>query len=502
MGSFSSIRDNVLSMSGIRKEFPGVVALDNVQFDLYRGEVHVVLGENGAGKSTLMKILSGAYQQDAGKIMLLGHDIVIRGPRHAQELGIAIIYQELNLVPHLTVAENIFLGREPALFGVLDQSKLFELAQAQLDQVRMSIDVRARVRDLSVAQQQMVEVAKALSLQAKILIMDEPTSALTEREIQELFTTIRRLKEQGVSIIYISHRIEEIFRIGDRVTVLRDGKYVGTYAVAEVTKPFLIRQMVNRELKEQFPKAKAQVGEEVLRVEQLTRKGVLNDISFSLRRGEVLGIAGLLGAGRTELARAIFGLDTIDSGAIYVDGKRCEITSPRAAIDHGIAFLTEDRRTQGLVLKLSVKENILLPSMDLICRRGIIDTEAEKIIATRYADDLRIKTPSIDQRVLFLSGGNQQKVVVSKWLSTNARVLIFDEPTRGIDIGAKVEIYQLMNRLTAEGAAIIMISSELPEVLGMSDRILVMHQGKITGEFTAEEATQEKILHCALGTYN
>lgn len=495
--------DIILEMKHIGKTFPGVVALDDVHFELRKGEVHIVLGENGAGKSTLMKILSGAYQKSQGQIILQGREIEIRNPKHAQELGISIIYQEFNLIPHLTAGENIFLGREPTISaGVIHQKSIFEAAQTILNDLGVEINARQLVKDLGVAQQQMVEVAKALSLNAKILIMDEPTSALTEHEIKELFATIHKLKENGVSIIYISHRLEELFEIGDRVTVLRDGKYIGTYNIKEVSKPELIRMMVNRELTEQFPKQKAKIGEEILRVENLKREGVLKNISFSLCRGEVLGISGLLGSGRTELARAIFGVDKIDSGRIYVKSQLQKIKSPRNAINLGIGFLTEDRKSQGLFLILPVKENICLPSVDRLSKLGIMNAKEEEQQAYHYLKELRIKTPSLNQKVMFLSGGNQQKVVLSKWLCCQADIFIFDEPTRGIDVGSKVEIYQLMNRLTEAGVAIIMISSELPEILGMSDRILVMHQGKITGEFTTEEATQEKILHCALGGGN
>jgi len=345
----------------------------------------------------------------------------------------------------------------------------------------------------------MVEVAKALSVDAKILIMDEPTSALTEQEIKELFAAIRRLLKKGVSIIYISHRLEELFEIGDRVTILRDGKYIGTHRVDDITKPELIHMMVNRELTEQFPKQKAKRGKELLRLESVKKKGILYDINFSLYSGEILGISGLLGSGRTELARAIFGADRIDSGSVYVKGKPTKIKGPRNAINLDIGFLTEDRKSQGLVLNLSVKENICLPSVDRFSRLGVVNTKKESTAAKRYIKELRIKTPGMNQKVMYLSGGNQQKVIISKWLCTEVDILIFDEPTRGIDVGSKVEIYELMNQLTASGVAIIMISSELPEILGMSDRILVMHQGKLAGEFTAEEATQEKILHMALG---
>jgi len=481
----------VLEMRHIRKTFPGVVALD---------DVHILLGENGAGKSTLMKILSGAYQKSAGQIILDGAEVEIRNPRHAQTLGISTIYQEFNLIPHLSVGENIFLGREPArLPGLIDQRTIFQEATRALTALGLTLSPRKLVKELRVAEQQMVEVAKALSLDARILIMDEPTAALTEHEIGELFATIRRLKDKGRSIIYISHRMEELFEIGDRVTVLRDGRSVGTYDVRGINKSELIRLMVNRELTELFPKERATRGQEVLRVEGLGTKGGLKDISFSLHKGEVLGIAGLLGAGRTELARAIFGLDKISTGTIYLKGKSQKIDSPRRAINSGIGFLTEDRKSQGLVLPLSVKANLCLSSIDKFSRWGIMDTKEEQQAAGRYVKELRIRTPSIDQKVVFLSGGNQQKVVLSKWLCSQAEVFVFDEPTRGIDVGAKAEIYQLMNRLTASGVAIIMISSELLEVLGMSDRILVMRGGRITGEFSAEDATQEKILQCALG---
>lgn len=490
----------ILQMRNIKKTFPGVVALDNVNFDLRRGEVHILLGENGAGKSTLMKILSGAYQKTSGEIYLDGKKVEIKNPKHAQELGISIIYQEFNLVPHLTAAENIFLGREKEILpGIIDQKHLFEASQKLLDDLGVAINSRKLIKELGVAEQQMVEVAKALSLDAKILIMDEPTSALTEHEIAQLFSTIRNLKQKGVSIIYISHRMEELFEIGDRVTVLRDGKYIGTHNIQEISRDELIRMMVNRELKEQFPKQPAEPGEEILRVENLTRRGVLHNISFSLRRGEILGISGLLGSGRTELARAIFGVDKIDSGKIYINGQLKKVNSPRSAINLGIGYLTEDRKTQGLILILSVKENISLPNLDRISSFGVLDLSKEENTALKFIHELRIKTPGIHQKVMYLSGGNQQKVVLSKWLGCQTDILIFDEPTRGIDVGSKVEIYQLMNKLTAQGVGIIMISSELPEILGMSDRILVMHQGRIKGEFSTEEATQEKILKCALG---
>jgi ribose transport system ATP-binding protein len=490
----------VLEMRHIRKTFPGVVALDDVDFELRRGEVHILLGENGAGKSTLMKILSGAYQKSDGQIVLDGAEVEIKNPKHAQTLGISTIYQEFNLISHLPIGENIFLGREPVRFGgLIDQGAILLEAKKALNGLGLALDPRRLVKDLRVAEQQMVEVAKALSLDARILIMDEPTAALTEHEISELFDTIRRLKKNGVAIVYISHRMEELFEIGDRVTVLRDGRSVGTYDVREMSKSELIRLMVNRELTELFPKVHTTRGPEVLRVEGLCTKSGLKDISFSLHKGEVLGVAGLLGAGRTELARAIFGLDKISSGSIYVNGVAQKMSSPRAAIKSGIGFLTEDRKSQGLVLPLSVERNLCLSSVDKFSRWGIMNSREERKEAGRYVEDLRIKTPSLDQKVVFLSGGNQQKVVLSKWLCSQAEVFIFDEPTRGVDVGAKAEIYQLMNRLTASGVAIMMISSELLEVLGMSDRVMVMRGGRIAGEFSDGEYTQERILQCALG---
>ena len=487
-------------MREIRKTFPGVVALDGVDFRLRRGEVHILLGENGAGKSTLMKILSGAYQKTAGRITLDGDEVEIRNPAHAQGLGVSTIYQEFNLVPHLSVGENIFLGREPLrAFGLIDRRAVNRRASEILSGLGLDLDPRRAVKGLRVAEQQMVEVAKALSLDARVLIMDEPTAALAEHEIKELFAAIRGLKEKGVSIVYISHRMEELFEIGDRVTVLRDGRSVGTFDVRETDKFELIRLMVNRDLTELFPKEHAERGAEVLRVEGLTTRSGLRDVSFTLHKGEVLGIAGLLGAGRTELARAVFGLDKLEGGTVKIKGESRRIGSPRAAINAGLGFLTEDRKAQGLVLPLSVKDNLCLPSVDKFTAFGFVDGKRERRAAERYVKELRIRTPGLDQKVVYLSGGNQQKVVLSKWLCSEAEVFIFDEPTRGVDVGAKAEIYQLMNRLAASGVAIIMISSELPEILGMSDRILVMRAGSVACEFDAKEATQEKILECALG---
>jgi ribose transport system ATP-binding protein len=497
-GSRTSARTALL-MEGIRKTFPGVIALDGVHLDVRKGEAHVLLGENGAGKSTLMKILGGALTRDAGDIIIEGEPVAITDPRHAQALGIGVIYQELHLIPHLTVGENILLGREPmGVGGLIDQQRLHREAQIVLDDLRAGIDSRTPVNSLSIAQQQVVEIARAMSLRARILVMDEPTSALTESEIRTLFDTIRRLKESGVAIIYISHRLEEIFVIGDRVTVLLDGKNVGTFDLDTVTRPELVRLMANREIKEHFPRVRTEHGEEILRVEHLSRPGILNDISLTLHRGEILGIAGLMGSGRTELARAIFGLDRPTSGKVSVKGAPSRRMTPARAIRRGIGFLTEDRKSQGLILKLSVKENIVLASLDRMSAFGVVRTREEDSAATRFVDELRIRTPSIGQRVMALSGGNQQKVLLSRWLCSQAEIFIFDEPTRGIDVGAKVEIYRLMNRLTEQGAGVLMISSDLPEILGMSDRILVMRSGAVVAELDAADATQEAVLRHAL----
>jgi ribose transport system ATP-binding protein len=488
-----------LEMRGIRKSFPGVAALDGVDLVVSKGEVHVLLGENGAGKSTLMKVLSGALKKDAGEIRLDGRAVEIESPRHAQRLGISIIYQELNLVPQLSAAENIFLGKEPRRFGIVDRRRMRLAAERLLSGLAVRIDPRTPVRELGIAQQQMVEVAKALSENARLLIMDEPTSALTQSEIDELFKTIERLVSQGTAIVYISHRMEEVTRIGHRVSVLRDGRHVATRRVSEVSIGELIRLMANRELTEHYPRRRTPPGDELLRVEALRRAGVLHDVSFSLRAGEVLGIAGLLGAGRTELARAIVGADRPDSGRVLIRGKELRARQPGDAIRRGIGFLPEDRKTQGLVLGLSVLRNLALPSTERLARAGIVNGAREASLAGRQVDELRIKTPGLAQRVRLLSGGNQQKLVLGKWLAADAQILIVDEPTRGIDVSAKVEIYELMNRLTAAGAAILMISSDLPEVLGMSDRILVMRAGRVQAEFEAARASQEQVLHAALG---
>jgi ribose transport system ATP-binding protein len=486
-------------MRGIRKAFPGVLALDAVDFDLRRGEVHVLLGENGAGKSTLMKVLSGALRKDAGEVELDGVGVEIEGPRHAQELGIRTIYQELNLVPGLGAAANIFLGAERQRLGLLDRRGQREAAGRLLGELGVSLDPEVPVAELGIAQQQMVEVAKALSGEARVLVMDEPTSALTEAEIAQLFAAIARLAERGTSVVYISHRLEEVARVGHRVTVMRDGRHVATRPAAELTVREMVRLMAGRELKDHYPRKRPPAGEELLRVEGLGRGTALRDVSFVLRRGEIVGVAGLLGAGRTELARAIVGAEPAERGRVFVRGRLVRARRPSDTLSRGLGFLPEDRKTQGLVLPLSVRANLALPSTRRLARAGVVDAGRERALAAREVDSLRIKTPGPEQRVGLLSGGNQQKVVLGKWMAAKAEILVMDEPTRGIDVAAKVEIYELMNRLTAEGKGILMISSELPEVLGMSDRILVMRQGRLVAEMEAAGATQEAVLHAALG---
>jgi len=490
----------LLQMIGVQKRFPGVVALDGVDLDLLAGEVHILLGENGAGKSTLMKILSGAQRKDAGEIRVSGISANIDSPRAARDLGISIIYQELTLVPQLNASANVFLGKEITTpLGLLDGEAMKARTAELLNGLGIRLDMEVPVGRLGIAEQQMIEVAKALSENARILVMDEPTSALTAAEIDQLFKAIARLLERGVGIVYISHRMNEVERIGHRVSVLRDGRKIGTYDPKEVAIEELIRLMVGRPIGDHFPRRRSEPGAEVLSVRGLSRGHALHDVSFSLRRGEILGISGLLGAGRTELARALFGADRSDSGTIAVKGRIAFVRSPADGIAAGVGLLPEDRKTQGLVLGLSVRENIALTSAHRLSRFGLIDEKLESALSQKYVDELRIKTPFIEQRAGALSGGNQQKIVLGKWLATGVDVLIMDEPTRGIDVAAKVEIYELMNRLTADGAGIVMISSELPEILGMSDRILVMRAGRLVSEFAARNASQETLLAAALG---
>lgn len=501
MSATAVIAPPALEMRRITKTYPGVRALSDVDFEARSGEVHALVGENGAGKSTLIKILAGAQPKDSGEIYIDGRPVHIDTPQQAMDLGISVIYQEFNLVPYLNVAENIFLGREPraALPGFVDFGTMYREAQKIIDRLGVRLNVHTPVYRLSVAQQQMVEIGKATSRKSRIIVMDEPSATLTEHELQNLFSLIRQLRAEGVAIIYISHRLEEIFQVCDRVTVLRDGHRIATADIGSITREEIIRWMVGRELQQMILKETAEVREPALVVRRLRRRGVLHDIDLTARRGEVLGIAGLVGAGRTELARAIFGADPIDGGEIELFGKLVRIRSPEDAIRHGIGLVTEDRKAQGLVLGMAVRENVTLANLPAVSAFGFIQIGREREVARKYVEDLAVKTPTIEQTVQNLSGGNQQKVVLAKWLFTNSKVLIFDEPTRGIDVGAKTEIYQLMNALARRGVAIIMISSELPEVLGMSDRILVMHEGRIAGEFSRAEATQEKIMHLATG---
>jgi ribose transport system ATP-binding protein len=493
--------DIVLALNGITKEFPGVIALEDVQFDLRSGEVHAICGENGAGKSTLMKIVSGVYQPTAGHIFYKGREVRFSSPLESEHAGIAIIHQELNLVPHLSVAENIYLAREPRRGFLVDRRKLREDSQRCLDRLGIDISPNEEVRNLSVAQCQMVEIAKALSLNAEVLIMDEPTSSLTEQETSLLFKVIRDLKAAGVGIVYISHRLDEMDEIVDRVTVLRDGRYVSTDDFASITVDEIVSRMVGRALEDKFPDRTSAPSEDVLlSVKGLTREGIFSDINFTLKRGEILAFAGLMGAGRTEVARSIFGAEPADSGTIEYLGRELSIHSPRDAIAEGFAYLSEDRKSQGLAIKMTVAANMVLANMKAVSDRlGVINQARHAEAANRYVDLLSIKTPSIEQPVRLLSGGNQQKIIVGKWLFSESRILFFDEPTRGIDVGAKFAIYKIMDELAAQGVGVVLISSELPEIFGMSDRVAVFHQGKINAIFNTRETSQEEVMHYASG---
>ena len=491
----------IVAMQRVTKAFAGVRALDNCRFDLFAGEVHALMGENGAGKSTLMKVLAGVYEKDAGEILIDGRPVEIPNPRAAQALGIGIIHQELNLMNHLSAAQNIFIGREPrGRFGLLlDEAALNRQASRVFERMRLQLDPRTPVGELTVAKQQMVEIAKALSFESRVLIMDEPTAALNSAEIAELFRIIRELKAQGVAIVYISHKMDELKQISDRVTVMRDGQYIATVPTASTPIDAIITMMVGRQLDDIEPhrQSSSQNGT-VLEVKGLNRGSVIRDVSFHLRRGEILGLAGLMGAGRTEVARAVFGADRIDSGEIRVHGLPVSIRSPRDAMAHGIGYLSEDRKQLGLATGLDVETNIVLPCLERFLTAGLwLDQRAMREAAAGFVKRLDIKTPSVEQQVRLLSGGNQQKIVIAKWLLRDCDILFFDEPTRGIDIGAKSEIYKLLNTLADQGKAIVMISSELPEILRMSHRILVMCEGRITGELSAREASQERIMQLA-----
>lgn len=489
----------LISARNITKTFPGVKALDDVHFDLYPGEVHVLLGENGAGKSTLMKILAGAYVPDEGEVIIDGEKVTDFSPRVAQHLGVSIIYQEFNLIPYMNVAQNIFLGRFPKKGGLLNHKKLHADAKVLLAGLNMNVDTESLVIELSTAQQQMVEVAKSLSIKSKILIMDEPTSSLTERETEQLFSTIHHLTSQGIGIVYISHRLPELQEVGDRVTVLRDGQFIDTKNVSDVTVDDLVNMMVGRSVDQMFDRDYQTRGKEFLRVENLSSGKRLKNVSMDLYSGEIVGFAGLVGAGRTDLARAIFGVDKFDSGRIFLYEEEITNQSSAYMVEKGVSLLPEDRKHHGLALILPVAENIVMASLDQLFPGKYVKKSKEKEIAMEYVEDLRIATPSTTQLAEYLSGGNQQKVVLAKWLCTKAKIFIFDEPTRGIDVGAKAEIHAFMNLLVKEGAAVLMISSELPEVIGMSDRIYVMCEGEIVAEIPHDQATQELIISYAVG---
>jgi ribose transport system ATP-binding protein len=496
------MQDVILEVEGVSKSFPGVKALDQVSFDLRRGEVHALVGENGAGKSTLMKILSGVYQPDEGVIRFKGQAVSFRDSTHARDSGIGIIYQELNLVPHLSVAANIFIGREPLTrLRTLDEKKMNREAVSILERLNLRIDPTIRLNRLPISKQQMVEIAKSLSFDSEVLIMDEPTSALTESEIDELFTVIHTLRDRGVAIIYISHRLEELKHIVDRISIFRDGRYVSTDAYASLTMDTIVNRMVGRTLEQKFPtRHNVPTTEKILEVRNIVRPGVLHDISFDLYRGEILGFAGLMGAGRSELARAIFGADPIESGTVAMNGKRLTSLSPSASIRAGIAYLSENRKQEGLAVRMKVAENVTLANMGGVSSAlGVISRRRELNACQRYVEELAIRTPSLLQVVNNLSGGNQQKVVVAKWLFCDSKILIFDEPTRGIDVGTKFAIYELIERLAREGVGIIMISSELPEILGMTDRVIVLHEGSLEATLATKNTTQEEILNFAAG---
>lgn len=501
--SFNEVNNmggKLLEMKGVTKRFPGVYALKGVDFELEGGEVHALLGENGAGKSTLMKILNGIYSIDEGKIFIKGNGVQITGVKDAQKYGISIIHQEISLVPYLTIAENIYLGREPLTkAGFIDKRTMYENAQKFLDDFDLGLSAKTIIHTLNVAQQQMIEIIKAVSFHSKIIVMDEPTSSLTEKEVDFLFKTIRNLKEQGVGMVYISHRMNELFEITDRITVMRDGTYIGTVKTKETTNEKLISMMVGRDLTNYYVRDFSPSGESVLKVSNLTKKGVIENASFELRKGEILGFSGLVGAGRSELMKCIFGLDSFEQGEIFVNGEKATIKNPNDAIRNRIAFVTENRKEEGLFLIQSVRYNITIKIMHEFINFFKVDSNYENNKTNNYIKELSIKTPSPDQEVKNLSGGNQQKVLISRWLATKPKVLILDEPTRGVDVGAKAEIYSIMNRLVKEGVSIIMISSELPEVINMSDRVAVMCNGKIQTILNKERLSQETIMHYATG---
>lgn len=489
-----------IEMRGIDKSFGSNQVLKQAGFTLESGEVHALMGENGAGKSTLMKILTGVYTKDAGTVLVDGKEVNYKNPQEAEKAGIVFIYQELNVMFDLTVEENLFMGKEiHGRFGICDKKAMQKKAQEALNILGVNISPKTVMTELSVGQQQMVEICKALMADAKVIIMDEPTAALTQSETVALFKVIESLRKKGVSMVYISHRMEEIFELCDRITVLRDGSYIGVKNIPETNMNEIVKMMIGREIGERYPSRNVKIGKEVLKVKELTRKGTFHDVNFSVRAGEVLGVSGLMGAGRTEIMQAIFGNLSYESGTIEIDGKEVKISNPRQAMEHGIGFITEDRKTEGLMLDKSIRENISLCNLRRISKSSVISREAEKNMVAEAIKDLHIKCFGSYHECNNLSGGNQQKVVLAKWILTNPKILILDEPTRGVDIGAKKEIYSIINKLAAQGVAIIMVSSELPEVLGMSDNIMVVREGEVRGIISYEEANQERVMTLATG---
>ena len=489
-----------IEMRGIDKSFGSNQVLKQAGFTLESGEVHALMGENGAGKSTLMKILTGVYTKDAGTVLVDGKEVNYKNPQEAEKAGIVFIYQELNVMFDLTVEENLFMGKEiHGKFGICDKKAMQKKAQEALNILGVNISPKTVMAELSVGQQQMVEICKALMADAKVIIMDEPTAALTQSETVALFKVIESLRKKGVSMVYISHRMEEIFELCDRITVLRDGSDIGVKNIPETNMNEIVKMMIGREIGERYPSRNVKIGKEVLKVKELTRKGTFHDVNFSVRAGEVLGVSGLMGAGRTEIMQAIFGNLSYESGTIEIDGKEVKISNPRQAMEHGIGFITEDRKTEGLMLDKSIRENISLCNLRRISKSSVISREAEKNMVAEAIKDLHIKCFGSYHECNNLSGGNQQKVVLAKWILTNPKILILDEPTRGVDIGAKKEIYSIINKLAAQGVAIIMVSSELPEVLGMSDNIMVVREGEVRGIISYEEANQERVMTLATG---
>jgi len=494
----------LLSMQTINKSFPGVQALDNVTFEVIPGEIHALIGENGAGKSTLMRVLSGVFLPDSGTIYWKGHPVQISKPSDAQEIGISMIHQELAVIPYLDVGKNIFLGREPQIGipGIIDWKKLYEQAHEQLDRLDLNIDPKAEVQSLTIAQQQMVEVVKALSMDASLIIMDEPTSALTEQEVEALFDYMKHLRKQGVSIIFISHRLEEVYKISDRITILRDGNFIGTNDMKALTPDDVVKMMVGRKIDQTVARETKDFSDVILSIENLSSGSEVKEINFNLHKGEILGIAGLVGAGRTALAEVIFGARDISDGKIWLDGKVAKIKSPSHAILSGLGFITEDRKGQGLFMNMAVWQNIIIAAIKGFTKAGFINRNDARQQSVSMIDKLDIRTSGVSQKIANLSGGNQQKVIIARWLLLEPKVLILDEPTRGIDVGAKAEIHNLLKQMADEGVGIIMISSELPELLGVSDRVLVMREGRLVADLDPHTATQDDIMHAAAGSKN